>query len=45
VLAPRLINGWPIARQVFRGNLHDDQTLTDVLKHGLVGAGNRGRGV
>jgi len=27
-----MINGWPIAHHVFRGNLHDDQTVVAVLE-------------
>ncbi len=27
-----MINGWPIAHHVFRGNRHDDDTVTEVLE-------------
>jgi transposase len=27
-----MVNGWPIAHHVFRGNLHDDQTVVGVLE-------------
>lgn len=27
-----MINGWPIAHHVFRGNLHDDQTVVSVIE-------------